>query len=465
MTTTTVKASPATVTTRRHRVVIGRRLAVSLVLIAAIAASFAALMFWWSTPVTRETGGRGAALVEIGRSTGVLSAILILLEVALMARLPWLERRVGTDWLSLVHAWLGPYIVWLVITHTLAITIGDAMVVRTSTLHEAKVLVLTYPDVLAGTVALALIAGVVMSSLRPVRRRLRYETWQFIHLYVYLAIGLAFAHQFATGALFMHDRTARVMWACAHLLVAAAVLRYRFLAPVLLFAQHRFRVSTVIEEPDGSVSIYVSGRHLDRLAVRPGQHFRWRFLVRAQWWQAHPYSLSHAPNGQWLRMTAKPLGDHSRWLAGLRPGVPVILEGPYGAVTDRLWRGRRLLLVGGGSGVAPLIGLAQQAITAGANDVTLAYRVSRGTDVNFVDELRALETSGRFRLIVIEGPRGATDDDDPLNVSAVRKLVDSPRDCDVFVCGPPLMTQRVLRALRAAGVPRRRTHTEGFTLA
>lgn len=462
---TSTAVSPRAPGVAAHKpAILGRRLALSLAISVAVIICLATLMFWWSTPVTRETGGRGAALVEIGRSTGMLSAILILVEVALMARMPWLEHRVGTDWLAQVHTWLGGYILWLVVTHTVTITIGDAMVVRTSTLHEAKVLELTYPDVLAGTVALGLVALVVTTSLQPIRRHLRYETWHFVHLYVYVAIALAFAHQFATGALFMHNYSARVVWATAHTCVALLVLRYRLLAPVWLYLRHRFRVSEVIQEPDGSTTVYVSGRQLDRLGARPGQYFRWRFLVRGQWWQAHPYSLSHAPNGQWLRMTAKPLGDHSRWLTGMRAGARVVLEGPYGAVTDRLWRRRKILLVGGGSGVAPLIGLAQQAIAAGAQDVTLVYRVSRPDDVIFQQDLHELETTDRFRVNVVTGARGETDADDPLNATLTTELIGDIRDCDVFVCGPPSMAERVIRTLRTAGVPRRRVHTEWFKL-
>jgi len=73
-------------------------------------------------------------------------------------------------------------------------------------LHEFWLLVTTYPDVLAAAVALGLLilAGVV--SFRSARRRLRYETWWAIHLYTYLALALAFAHQLANGAAFVgHD--------------------------------------------------------------------------------------------------------------------------------------------------------------------------------------------------------------------------------------------------------------------
>jgi hypothetical protein len=37
---------------------------------------------------------------QAGRVTGLLGAYLLLVQVALMARIPWLERRIGPDWLA-----------------------------------------------------------------------------------------------------------------------------------------------------------------------------------------------------------------------------------------------------------------------------------------------------------------------------------------------------------------------------
>jgi hypothetical protein len=74
------------------------------------------------------------------------------------------------------------------------------------------------------------------------------------------------------------------------------------------------------------VSIYLIGRNLDGLAGRPGQSITWRFLTRRGWWQAHPFCLSAAPNGQYLRITVKASGDHTGELQRLTPGVRVLAE-------------------------------------------------------------------------------------------------------------------------------------------
>jgi ferredoxin-NADP reductase len=44
------------------------------------------------------------------------------------------------------------------------------------------------------------------------------------------------------------------------------------------------------------------------------------------------------------------------------------------------------------------------------------------------------------------------------------ELVPDLAERDVYVCGPPAMTQAITRNVRAASVPRRRIHTERFAL-
>jgi ferredoxin-NADP reductase len=57
------------------------------------------------------------------------------------------------------------------------------------------------------------------------------------------------------------------------------------------------KVSEVIQEGPGVVSLRITGRNLDRLRAQPGQFFFWRFLTKGFWYTQHPISLSEAPDG------------------------------------------------------------------------------------------------------------------------------------------------------------------------
>ena len=94
--------------------------------------------------------------------------------------------------------------------------------------------------------------------------------------------------------------------------VAVLVVYGRVLIPVIRSARHQVRVHSVVEETPGVVSVYLTGRNLAALNVHGGQYLLWRFLTPDLWWRAHPYSVSSGPNGSFLRLTVREVGEHSR---------------------------------------------------------------------------------------------------------------------------------------------------------
>ena len=237
-----------------------------LVAIALGAVATVGLWFYDTPSVTGLQGWLNGA----GRILGLLAGYSIVVLVALMARIPALEHGLGADRLARWHAMGGRYTVSLVVSHALLITWGYAVSAHTNVVHQEWTLLRSYPDVLAATVAGLLLVGVGISSARAARRRLRYETWYYLHFYTYLAMALAFSHQFAVGEDFMFNRAARVVWATFYLVVGAALVWYRIVVPLRQAMRHRMRVAAVtIESPD-AVSLVVRGQHLDELAAQPG---------------------------------------------------------------------------------------------------------------------------------------------------------------------------------------------------
>lgn len=428
------------------------------ILAAVSTGALATVGLWWhdTAPIT----GLGDWLTNAGRVTGLLAGYGVVVLVALMARIPPLERGIGADKLARWHAHGGRYTVSLVVAHALLITWGYAVSAHTGLIHQTSVLLLSYPDVLMATVAGLLLVGTGVVSARAARRRMRYETWYYLHLYTYLAVALAFSHQFSTGADFVGNRAARVAWSALYILVGAAIAWYRFVVPVRQSLRHRMQVQAVYAEGPGVVSIVISGRRLDELQAESGQFFRWRFATRELWWASNPYSLSAAPRADLLRITVKDLGEHSAALTRLRPGTRVFAEGPYGAMTAARRRRRKVLLIAGGVGITPLRALFET-LPGAAGDLTLLYRASDPTSVVFADELAAIARHRGARLHILLGRRAQLGYD-PLSTNALAAAIPDLRDHDVYVCGPTGMAESTVAALRAAKVPRRHIHHESF---
>ncbi len=419
----------------------------------------AVLAWWWATaaPVS-DVGGW---LSSGGRLTGLMAGYAMPLLLLSMARVPLAERHVGADRLTRWHARLGCWTLGLVVAHALLITWGYAAATRAGLLDQASTLLLSYPDVLMATVAAALLVGVGVASARAARSRLRYETWYYLHLYTYLAIALSFAHVFATGEQFAAHPFARWAWSALYVVAAAAVLWSRLVAPVRQSLAQRFRVERVVVEGAGVTSVVLRGRDVAAMDVRPGQFVRVRALTRDGWWSSHPYSLSAAPAGDRLRVTAKGLGDHSAGLADVRPGTRVLVLGPYGALTAERRSRTKVLLLAGGIGVTPLRALFQT-LPAAPGDLTLVHRARTVEDMALRDELVEIARRRRQHLHLLPGPSGGAGD--PLPGRRLLHVVPDVAEHDVYVCGPPGFTAAARAALHRCGVPRSRVHAEQFSL-
>jgi ferredoxin-NADP reductase len=297
---------------------------------------------------------------------------------------------------------------------------------------------------------------VAVTSVRIARKRLKYETWWVVHLYTYLALALAFAHQIATGASFVGHPLARAIWATTWAFTAGLVIIYRFVLPLARNLRHQVRIERVREEAPGVYSIVCRGRRLDRLAVSGGQFFQWRFLARGLWWQAHPYSLSALPRPPLMRVTIKAVGDHSRAIARLRPGTRVLIEGPYGAFTHHAQSTDRVALIAAGVGITPVRAMLED--LPASVDVAVVVRASSPEDLVHRDEVATLVDRRGGQAYAVLGPRRTA----RFDARALGRLIPDLARRDVYVCGPSGFSEGVVSAALALGVPRDRIHHEAF---
>jgi predicted ferric reductase len=375
-----------------------------------------------------------------------------------MARVPLLERRIGSDRVARWHAMAGRYTICLLVAHLVLILAGYAAQDRSSILHETVMVVLDYPEMLKATAGTLILFAVGITSARAVRRRVGHEFWYYLHLLTYAAVFLAFGHQLALGSDFTGNQPVRSAWYALYLGVAALVVWFRLLAPVRLNLRHRLRVESVQRETPGVWSVVVRGRHLDELGAQPGQFFRWRFLAGRLRWTSTPYSLSAAPRPDRLRITVKALGDHSAAVSLLRPGTRVWAEGPYGSLTAERRTAAKALLIAGGVGITPLRALFETL----PGDVTLLYRARTVEDLALGAELEAIaDRRGARVLYALNGPQGQRPD---LTPYSLRAAVPDLAGHDVYLCGPHGFARELYEALRTAGVPDRRIHHESFEL-
>ncbi|WP_314502553.1 ferredoxin reductase family protein [uncultured Microbacterium sp.] len=420
--------------------------------------------------ITAALGFNAETLTALGRLTGLVSANLLLYQVLLMARIPLFEKGFGRDSMTRMHRFVGFWSFWLMGAHIALLVLGYAATAAINPLVQLWEFVWDYPGMLLATVGTGFILLVVATSIRRARRKLRYESWHLLHLYAYLGVGLALPHQLWTGADFLSSPPATLYWWTLWGAAAASVLIFRIGVPLVRSARHGIRVSSVQRDGDSGVTVLMTGRAIPQLGARAGQFFIWRFLDGAGWTRGHPFSLSGVPGSPGLSISARISGDGTQRLTRLRPGTKVLIEGPYGHMTGDVRKGTKLLMIGAGAGVAPLVSLLEeQPYAPGA--ATLVTRDHTDGDALRRDAIRNLVAHRGMVHAPLSGPRnpgpsswlsaghGAWRGPD-----LIRYLAPDLEAYDVFVCGPVPWMASVIGDLRRAGVATDRIHSEAFTI-
>ncbi len=420
------------------------------------------------------TGAWPGRLIAVGRVTGLVSMNLLLLQLLLAGRLPWVDRVYGNDRAILAHRVLGRVTLPLVLVHAETLILGyagrDRLSAWTGWAVEPFRMLTGVPDLLTATAATVLLVVIAVTSVRFAMRKMGYERWHLVHLTAYAAVVLALPHQLSVGTDITSSPWVRAYWIGLYVGVAAAIIWWRALVPVYRSLRHGLRVESVVEEAPDTWSVWVSGRRLGQLDAQAGQYVNWRFLTPGLWAAAHPWSLSRQPDGHRLRLTVRDLGDHSRAVAHLRPGTRVLIEGPYGSFTTRRRTRPQVLLLAAGIGVTPVRALAEELArdrVTSPGDVTVVYRADSTDALVLRSELESIARRGGHHLHLLTGPpvrgswlpEGMPGEDD---ADRLRRLVGDVRTQDVFLCGPPVWMSLVHRSLRDAGVPRHQVHDERF---
>ena len=202
----------------------------------------------------------------------------------------------------------------------------------------------------------------------------------------------------------------------------------------------------------------------------PGQHVDVRLTAEDGYQAQRSYSIASAPHGTRVELTVERIddGEVSPYLTDeLRAGDEIELRGPVGGYF--VWepaRGGPLLLVGGGSGVVPLMAMLRDH-RASASDVaaTLVLSSRSWDDVIYRAELERINGNGVtiVHTLTRSQPAGWTGYARRVDEAMLREVAPAPGEQPlVYVCGPTPFVEAVASALVAVGHTAANIRTERF---
>jgi ferredoxin-NADP reductase len=204
-----------------------------------------------------------------------------------------------------------------------------------------------------------------------------------------------------------------------------------------------------------------------------GQHVDVRLTAPDGYAAQRSYSIASAPGEVPLELVieALPDGEVSPYFHDVAQRGDVIeLRGPIGG--HFVWQGgdrQPLLLVGGGSGVVPLMSILRHRARTGSNGRALLIYSTRSADeIIFRDELIALEARDASFGLVLAITRGVAprvgDYERRIDASAMHDILArwQARPASTYVCGSNIFVEAATRALSAEGIDAASIRTERY---
>ncbi|GAB3475437.1 2Fe-2S iron-sulfur cluster-binding protein [Polaromonas eurypsychrophila] len=242
---------------------------------------------------------------------------------------------------------------------------------------------------------------------------------------------------------------------------------------------HSLTISRVTPEAAGAVvlSFAIPPELQDLYRFNPGQFLTLRATINTESVR-RSYSICSstqllAARGE-IEVGIKPVegGAFSNWATHLQAGDTLDVMPPEGRFTPRITGAVHRVGWAAGSGITPLLSIIASTL-AGETDstFTLVYCNQRSSSILFNEALQDLKDRYPARLNLIHLLSRQAQEvalfNGRLDVAKASQLLASlipPAGiAETFICGPEAMIEACEQALRAAGVPRERIHSERFT--
>ncbi|MDR9428446.1 MAG: ferredoxin reductase family protein [Salibaculum sp.] len=429
----------------------------ALYLVVCLVPLVLALMRDVAPTVTWEIAAAGLGLIG-------LAAMAV--QFVTSGRFQLISGRLGIDRVMAFHKTAAWWVLGALLLHPLAYVVPTVQADPALGL-ERLIAYLTLPQYRTGVIALGALALLVLGSALRERLPLRYEAWRGAHVVLAITAVAGGLHHAATVGRFSVLGALQGYWwgvgaAVAGILAVLYGLRWARL--------HRrpWRLASVTRRADRMWELDIQpAPGTAPMPYRAGQ-FVWitegarRFPLFD-----HPFSIADSPRRAGLRLIVKEAGDFTNRIGDLAPGTPMGVDGPYGHFTLEGHADDAVLLIAGGVGVAPIMGLLRDLRARGHDrPVRLAYAVGTPDNLACADEIAAAAGDLDLETLLLSETPGP---DWPGEVGRLdrARLQDMLRDLDpqetmAMMCGPGPMVTAVADTLIDLGLPMERVLYERF---
>lgn len=397
---------------------------------------------------------------------GLVALAAMAVQFVTSGRFETVSGRLGIDKIMAFHKVAAWWVLLALILHPLFFVL-PTWLDNPALGMERLTAYLTLPQYRTGVVALGALLALVLTSALRNRLPWRYEVWRASHLvFGITAIGTGLHHAVSAGRFSAAGPVYGFWWVVG--LCAAAVIATLYGWRWLMLHRRPWRLASVTRRAE----------RMWELDIQPDpQNPPWPYRAGQFVWMTegsrrfplfdHPFSIADSPQRPGLSLIVKEAGDFTNGIGTLAPGTVIGIDGPYGEFTLDTHAGEGVLLLAGGVGIAPIMGLLRDLVARrDSRPIRLAYAAGNPANFACLAEIEAAKAVLDLQVMLLseEGGEGWPGLIGRLDHERLRGLLDGldPASTVAFICGPGPMVTGTSNALGDLGLPMKNILYERF---
>jgi predicted ferric reductase len=389
----------------------------------------------------------------ISQISALLAFNLICFSFLLSSRFKWIDRNWGgLDKTYKLHQYIGGLSFALIIQHPIFLALQAL---------PNRDLALSYfvPQTTAWLMGALALYSLLILLIPSLFLKLPYQLWKFTHGFLGLSFLFLGIHLILTPS--DHSRYLPLtLWVILGAIVGSYSYIYKKFLYKWLGPHQSFKIIEIKNQKD-IISLFLKPTQIPKFNYFPGEFVYLRLTKGKHRNQEHPFSISWLGPESVIRVSIKTVGDFTKNLNSLKKGDIVDVYGSYGKMAEkfRLPISRDLVLIGGGIGITPMLGLLSSNYSPDQK-VWCYYCCSNKDDAVFNAELEAYAKAlpnfkYHLQLSSVEGR---------INAQKIKEGLPNFKQSLFFLCGPKPMMNELTAQLIMAGIPAKNIVIEDFNL-